>query len=135
MEDGAIAILISDAKRLGLLQGVIDQSLWDRSLTPDGLRSSMWLYAYESALKNLNSTGSKGHVTADPYFGPMLALDIEFYRSGSSHVNRNALLARLRLERARQQIQQAAVEEDLAEEFDDFDAEAEESYDDESDFY
>jgi Reverse transcriptase (RNA-dependent DNA polymerase) len=135
VEDGAIAILISDAKRLGLIQGAIDQSLWDRSLTVDGLRSSMWLYAYESALKNLNSTGSKGHVTADPYFGPMLALDIEFYRSGSSHMSRNALLARLRLERARQQIQQAAVEEDLAEEFDDFDAEAEESYEDESDFY
>ncbi|MBB4398831.1 RNA-directed DNA polymerase [Bradyrhizobium sp. ERR14] len=105
VEDSAIAILISDAKRLGLIQGGIDQSLWDRSLTADGLRSSMWLYSYESALKNLNSSGSKAHVTADPYFGPMLALDVEFYRSGSSHMNRNALLARLRLERARQQIQ------------------------------
>lgn len=135
VEDSAIAILVSDAKRLGLIQGAIDQSLWDRSLTEDGLRSSMWLYAYESALKNLNSTGSKSHVTADPYFGPMLALDIEFYRSGAFHINRNALLARLRLERVRQQIQQAAVGEDLAEEFDDFDAEAEESYEDESDFY
>ena len=81
----------------------------------------MWLYSYESALKGLNSTRSKAHVTADPYFGPMLALDIEFYRSRSFHMNRNALLARLPLERARQQIQQAAVEEDLAEEFDDFD--------------
>ena len=65
----------------------------------------------------------------------MLALDIEFYRSGSFHMNRNALLARLRQERVRLQIQQAAVEEDLAEDFDDFDADAEASYDDESDFY
>lgn len=135
VEDSAIAILISDAKRLGLIQGGIDQSFWDRSLTADGLRSSMWLYSYESALKNLNSSGSKAHVTADPYFGPMLALDIEFYRSGPSHMNRNALLARLRLERARQQIQQAAVEEDLAEEFDDFDAEVEEADESEDDFY
>lgn len=135
VEDSAIAILISDAKRLGLIQGSIDQSLWDRNLTADGLRSSMWLYAYESALKNLNSTRSKSHVTADPYFGPMLALDIEFYRSGAFHMNRNALLARLRLERVRQQIQRAAVEEDLAEEFDDFDADAEQPYQDESDFY
>jgi hypothetical protein len=95
----------------------------------------MWLYAYESALKNLNSTGLKSHVTADPYFGPMLALNIEFYRSGPFHLNRNTMLARLRLDRLRRQIQEAAVEEDLAEEFDDFDAEADESYEDESDFY
>jgi hypothetical protein len=87
------------------IQSTIDQSLWDRSLTADGLRSSMWLYAYESALKSLNSTGSKSHVTTDPYFGPLLALNIEFYRSDWFHMNRNALLARLRLERAREQIQ------------------------------
>src|SRR5258708_30911681 len=66
-------------------QGFIDQSSWDHSLTADGLRSSMWLYAYESVLKNLNSTRSKGHVTSDPYFGPLLAQNIEFYRSGSFH--------------------------------------------------
>jgi len=94
----------------------------------------MWLYAYESALKNLNSTRSKNHVTADPYFGPMMALNIEFYRSSSFHMNRNALLARLRLERARQLIQQAAVEADLAEEFDDFD-DSDEPYEDKGDFY
>ncbi|MBR0991899.1 RNA-directed DNA polymerase [Bradyrhizobium japonicum] len=135
VEDSAIAILISDAKRLGLIQGSIDQSLWDRSLTADGLRSSMWLYSYESSLKNLNSSGSKAHVTADPYFGPMLALDIEFYRSGSAHMNRNALIARLRLERARQLIQQAAVEEDLAEDIDDFDVGVEEADESEDDFY
>jgi hypothetical protein len=134
-QDGAIAILISDAKRLGLVQGSIDQSSWDHSLTADGLRSSMWLYAYESVLKNLNSTGSKGHVTSDPYFGPLLAQNIEFYRSGSFHMNRNALLARLRQERLRQLIQQAAVEDDLAEDFVDFDDTAEESDDDVSDIY
>ena len=57
VEDGAIAILISDAKRLGMIQGPIDESSWNRNLTADGLRSSMWIYAYESALKGLNSTG------------------------------------------------------------------------------
>jgi hypothetical protein len=135
VEDGAIAILISDAKRLGLVQGRIDQSLWNQSLTADGLRSSMWLYAYESTLKNLNSTTSKLHVINDPYFGPLLALNIEFYRSEAFHMNRNAILARLRQERVRQQIQQAAVEDDLAEDFDDFDDEVEESSEDESDLY
>ena len=130
VEDGALAILISDAKRLGLIQGAIDQSSWDRSLTKEGLRSPMWLYAYESVLKSLNATGSKGHVRSDPYFGPLLALNIEFYRSGSFHMNRNTLLRRLRLERLRQLFQGTAVEVDLAEDFDDFDDVAENSYDD-----
>ena len=134
MEDGVVAVLIADASRLGVIQGFIDQSLWDRSLTADGLRSPMWLYAYESALKGLNTTRSNAHVTSDPYFGPLLALGVEFYRSGSFHMNRNALIARLRLERLRQHIQQAAVEDDLAETFDDFD-EDEHNEDNESELY
>jgi hypothetical protein len=81
----------------------------------------MWLYAYESALKGLNGVGLDSHVTSDDYFGPLLAFKIEFYRSGSFHMNRNALLARLRLERLRRKLQQAAVEQDLADDFVDFD--------------
>jgi hypothetical protein len=120
-EDGAAAILISDASRLGLIRGAIDRSLWNGSLTADGLRSSMWLYAYESALKGLNGTTSVTYVTSDPYFGPMFANRVEFYRSGSFHLNANALLSRLRTERIRRSIQQMAVEDNLAEFVDDFD--------------
>lgn len=138
VNDGAVAVLVTDANRLGVIQGAIDRQSWDRSLTTDGLRSQMWLYAYESALKGLSGTGSKAHVTSDPYFGPLFALNIEFYRSGPFHMNRNALLARLRFERLRQQLQQAAVENDLAEDFDDFEdlGETTDDYDDDaSDFY
>ncbi len=135
VDDGAIAVLISDAKRLGVITGSIDQTSWDGSLTKEGLRSSMWLYSYESTLKGLNASGVKSHVTSDPYFGPLLALSIEFYRSDSFHMNRNALLARLRHERIRQQLQQTAVEANLAEQFDDFDETAEESYGDLTNFY
>ncbi len=133
VEDSAIAILISDANKQHLVSGLIDQSKWDSNLTADGLRSSMWLYAYESALKGINSTATSSHVVADPYFGPMFSLNVEFYRSGSSHMNRNTLLSRLRLMRLRHAAQQAAVEEDLAEEF--FDFEEEEVDDSESDLY
>ena len=136
VEDSTLAILISDAKRLGLIQGTVDQSSWDRSLTADGLRSSMWLYAYESALKHLNSAGSKGTVTSDPYFTPLLSLNIEFYRSGSFRASQNTLLRQLRQERLRQLFQKAAVEDDLANDFDDFeDGGEEDSRDDVSDFY
>jgi hypothetical protein len=95
-EDGAAAILISDASRLGLIRGKIDRSLWNRSLSADGLRSPMWLHTYESALKGLNGTTSVAHVTGDPYFGPIFGSQVEFYRSGSSHLSVNALLRRLR---------------------------------------
>lgn len=118
--DGAIAILVSDAKRLGLINGSIDQSGWDQSLTGDGLRSSMWLYSYESALKGLNSSKFDAHVSSDDYFQPLLARKVEFYRSGSSHMNSSALLRRLRLERLRRQLQEAAIDEDLAEDLIDF---------------
>ena len=128
VEDGAVALLVSDANRLGVINGSIDQSSWNCSLTADGLRSPMWLYAYESALKNLNGTGGVVHVTSDQYFGPLLALDVEFYRSGSFYMNRNKLLARLRLARLRHQIEQHAVEDDLAENYDDFDEMVDELY-------
>lgn len=134
-EDSAVAILIADAKRLGLVQGAIDQRTWDASLTKEGLRSSMWLYSYESALKGLNAAGTTAHVTSDPYFGPLLAQDVEFYRSGSSHLNRGTFLLRLRLERVRQQLQQAAVQEDLADEFVDFEDASEGEPDGAFDFY
>jgi hypothetical protein len=136
IEDGAIAILVCDASRLGLIQGAIDRSSWNRSLTKDGLRSPMWLYAYESVLKGLNATGSTAHVVSDSYFGPLLALDVEFYRSGSFHFNRNTLLSRLRTMRLRQQIVQFAVENDLAEGFDDFnEASGESGEGEDEDFY
>jgi hypothetical protein len=78
LEDGTIALLVSDAKRLRLIRGVVDQTTWDRCLSPDGLRGGMWLYSYESALKGLNAAGTRTHVTADPYFGPLLSLGVEF---------------------------------------------------------
>jgi hypothetical protein len=72
----------------------------------------------------------------DPYFGPMFAKRVEFYRSGSFHLNANALLRHLRAERIRRTIQQAAVEENLAEGVDDFDDLPGDEYEDEdSDAY
>ena len=135
VEDGAVAVLITDASKLGIIQGSIDRSTWDLSLTGDGLRSAMWLYSYESVLKSLNSTGTNAHVKSDPYFDALLNAGVEFYRSGSFHMSKNTLLARLRLERLRHQVQQAAVTQNLAEEIDDFDEIADENEVDESEFY
>lgn len=121
MEDAALAVLVSDAKRQGIITGSIDQSLWDQSLTADGLRGSMWLYAYESALKGLNAAQVVQHATTDPYFGPLFQLGVEFYRSGDDHIRKNTLLAKLRFARLRHYAQEVAVTNDLAEDYDDFD--------------
>jgi hypothetical protein len=133
--DGCIAVLISDAKRIGIAQGTIDQSTWDRSLTHEGLRSPMWLYAYEGALKKISGTHSSAHISSDEYFGPLSRLGVEFYRSGSFHMKANQLLSKLRSERLRRKMQQDEIETNLAEWFDDFDVEGNESEDDEIDIY
>jgi hypothetical protein len=81
----------------------------------------MWLYAYESGVKGLNGTSNPNYIRDDPYFGPIFGNQVEFYRSGSFHMNANTILKRLRAERLRRAIQEAAVEHDLAEHVDDFD--------------
>jgi hypothetical protein len=134
VDDGAIALLISDAKKLGLINGSIDQSQWDQSLTGDGLRSSMWLYSYESALKGLNASKSDSHVMSDVYFQPLFARKVEFYRSGSLHMSGSALLRRLRVERLRRQLQEEAIDEDLANDIIDFE-DVDEDEDDHLDAY
>jgi hypothetical protein len=121
IEDGAAAVLLADAKRLGLVSGNIDRSVWNRSLSRDGLNSSMWLYAYESTLKKTNGMSIESHVTNHQYFGPLFSKKIEFYRSGALHLNKNALLRRLRFANLRRRIQEARLSEDLGTDVIDFD--------------
>jgi hypothetical protein len=136
IQDGAIAVLLSDASQKGLVSGKIDQRGWNRSLTADGLDSSMWLYSYESTLKQLNGVTSEKHVTNHQYFGPIFAKKIEFYRSGSAHLNKVAHLSQLRMEHLRRRIQEKLVGEDLAEDLIDFgEYDDDELADEETDLY
>jgi hypothetical protein len=48
IENAFVALLVVCLDVRGLVQGTVDRALWDRSLTADGLRSPMWLYAYEA---------------------------------------------------------------------------------------
>jgi hypothetical protein len=128
IEDGAIAVLVADANASGLTEDTIKLSLWNRSLTQDGLRSSMWLYAYEGTLKKLNGAGSDQHVTEDKYFSELYKRKIEFYRSGSFHMNASDILGKVRLENLRKHILSSNLAINLAEDVDDFDHETEETY-------
>jgi hypothetical protein len=130
IEDAAAAVLVSDAKGLDLIVGKIDQSVWNRSLTLHGLDSSMWLYAYESTLKNSNGVSSDTHVVSHRYFGPMYSKKIEFYRSGASHLNKDSVLQRLRLENSRRRFLGSQIEHGLEEDMNDFDISESDELDD-----
>jgi hypothetical protein len=128
IEDGAIAILVADANARGLTEDPVKLSFWNKSLTQDGLRSSMWLYAYESTLKKLNGTSGDLHVTGDKYFNELYRRKVEFYRSGNFHMNANDILGKVRLDNLRRQIFKNNLLVNLAEDVEDFEHEVEDLY-------
>lgn len=123
--DPLIALLIADAKSQQLISGKVDFSNWNKHLTTDSLDDEMWLYAYESTLKNLNtsSTGD-GFVRAHRYFSKLLERKIEFYRSGEGVSDISSILHRRRLENAAAHRIAADFDEDFSFEIDELDDEA-----------
>jgi len=81
-DDPLIALLIADAVAKGLIQGAVSFARWNRSLTAESLDGPMWLYAYETTLKSINTSSKTSHVTGHRYFGNLYDKKIEFYRSG-----------------------------------------------------
>lgn len=88
----------------------------------------MWLYAYESTLKNLNGMSKDQYITSDKYFRELYSRKIEFYRSGSFYMNANDILGKVRFENLRRQIFRGNLATNLAEDVDDFEHEISNSY-------
>jgi hypothetical protein len=78
LEEPMCALLLSAAAARGLIMGTIDQSLWNQSLTGDGLRGPMWLYAYESPRHGFVGTTSTTHIEQDLYFTTLHARNVNF---------------------------------------------------------
>ncbi|WP_192183865.1 hypothetical protein [Mesorhizobium amorphae] len=97
-EDPLIAVLIADARSKGLVEGNLSFSHWNTFLTVDGLNSHMWLYAYETTLKNINGTTKTKHVTDHEYFRFVYKKKIEFYRSNLDFYNLAPLLKKMKKE-------------------------------------
>jgi Reverse transcriptase (RNA-dependent DNA polymerase) len=76
------ALLVLDMANRGLIAGKIDTSFWQSFATANGLKSEMWLVAYEATRKGwwLRSKGS-GYITSHPYFAELWARDVQFYES------------------------------------------------------
>jgi hypothetical protein len=78
IENAFVALLVVCLDAQGLSQGNIDRTLWDKCLTQDGLRSPMWLYAYEAVTKGYLSGVSDSFILDDPYFTLLRAKRVQF---------------------------------------------------------
>ena len=125
IEDGAIALLVADARQSGLIPANTKFILWNSFLTTDGLDGPMWLYAYESSMQGLSGIANRTHITSHAYFQFFAQKQITFYRSGTFHLNADATLRTQRLENLRRRILQAKLEIELGDDFDDFEPEPE----------
>jgi hypothetical protein len=79
MNSSACALVALDLSSLGLMDGPISLTNWGRFLDANGLKSEMWLLAYEATLKAWVPKKAPCFVEADPLFGPMIRKGISFY--------------------------------------------------------
>lgn len=125
IENALIALLVVCLDARGLIQGAIDRTLWDRSLSAAGLRSSMWLYAYEAVTQGLVGA-SDAFIINDPYFSLLHSKKVQFLDIERGYASIIATLRSLRSTNERLQRLREAILEGAAEELDDF-------YDDDED--
>lgn len=126
IDNGVIALLMSDARKIGLIASNTNFKAWEAALTEETLNGPMWLYAYESARLSLNGSAGDGYVNAHPYFKSLLKQNVQFYRSGSGHFSAHEILRSRQLDALRQRLLALQVDDNLAEDIVDFE---EEDYD------
>jgi hypothetical protein len=66
----------------GKVIGSVDVSYWLSFATADGLKSEMWLSAYEATKKGWwPRSKSTSYITGHHFFSDLIAQDVEFYDS------------------------------------------------------
>ncbi len=91
-----VALLTAMCVKLGLVQGAVDFTKWNSTLSGDGLRSGMWLYAYESVGLGINPVPSTAFIEADPYFALLHDRKIRFLSMSEGFTSMNTTLRALR---------------------------------------
>lgn len=79
LESSACALILLDLRQMGLIDGVIDVSLWTQAMTVKGLESNLWLVAYEADLKGWLTPPTAGFVQNHPYFAELRRRNVSFY--------------------------------------------------------
>lgn len=79
LESGVCALLALDLETRDLFETALDKTLWLQSMTTAGLRTNMWLLAYEASLKGWLSGNPATFISLDPYFEVLRSRGISFY--------------------------------------------------------
>lgn len=92
IDNAMVALLLAVANSRRQVSGHVDLSGWNASLTPDGLRGQMWLYAYEAARLGLAPGFTTAFIEQDPYFSLLLARGVSFFNLNNGFTSINATL-------------------------------------------
>lgn len=98
-----VALLVAVCVDRNLVNGVVDTTLWDKSLDGDGLKSGMWLYAYESVALGINTSKTSEFIAQDQYFGLLLAKNVRFLSIETGFTSMDSTLRSLRGDNVRAQ--------------------------------
>ena len=118
IENALVALLVVYLDARGLVQGSVDRTLWDRSLRPEGLRSSMWLYAYEAVTNELVPDADDDFISQDSYFGLLRVKRVQFLDISRGYDSISTTLRRLRDENEHLRRMREAVHDNDSDGFD-----------------
>lgn len=118
IENSMISLLIAVAKKQDIISGTVNFQNWNRSLSGDGLRSPMWLYAYESIGLSVNPAPSSSFIEQDPYFSLLHDKKVRFLNIDNGFTSIRETLRSLRGDNSRTNR--------LREDFEDFDIDLDE---------
>lgn len=121
IDDSMVALLTLVCADRQLIDGNINLTRWNRSLSADGLRTGMWLYAYESVGLGINPGASSTFIESDPYFGLLQARKVRFLAIDEGFDSIQTTLRALRGDNARIRRIRDDFLDDFAFEFDDLD--------------
>jgi hypothetical protein len=121
IDNALVALLVVCLDSRGLVEGNVDRVLWDRSLTADGLRGPMWLYAYEAVAQGFLPGVNDGFIVQDPYFALLRAKRVQFLDIARGYDSIATTLRNLRNENERLRRVREAIQDEDFEELDDLD--------------
>jgi hypothetical protein len=113
IDNSMIALLLAAGVTRNLVDGKVDLSRWNYSFNSEGLRTGMWLFAYESVAQGFNPSGSKAFIEQDQYFSLLLQQGVRFLALDSGFISIESTLRSLRSENSRQK----RVRDEFAEDF------------------
>jgi hypothetical protein len=80
LQSSVCGLLTMDLRQRKLVDGNLDDSYWSGAAEQKGLRSPLWLIAYEATRKQWWSTSVKSaFITTDQYFGELWQRGVYFY--------------------------------------------------------